>query len=155
MAVEVKGFDELIEGLNESLEPKEVSNVILSYFRKIAAPITKGAKNELKPHKRTGNLYKSIGTKTIGKFDNKSIAIGARTFGKWKGYHGWIYENGTELRTRRSGGSTGKQQGSNFFQKTIDKYAKVSAEEMALRLNEAFHKFVERKTKNARKKNLK
>ena len=152
--VEVKGFDELIEALNESLEPKEVSSVILTYFRKIASPITKNAKKSLKGNKRTGNLYKSIGAKTIGRYDDKSIAVGARTFGKWKGYIGWMYENGTIPRQRSNGTSTGKMQPTHFFQNTIDKYSKLSSIEMATLLNESWYKFTERKIKKATKKKL-
>lgn len=115
------GLPELQQLFN-SLRGSQVNSIFNSAFRKASKPIIKGARSNLKPRKRTGNLSKSIGVKPIrGK---AGLIVGARTFGKHKGYAGHILDKGTVMRYRKTKSgkrvSTGKVNPTKYFKKAVD-----------------------------------
>ncbi|MPQ46900.1 hypothetical protein GCQ56_07715 [Marinifilum sp. N1E240] len=122
MGVILSGVKILDEIYNE-FTTSEQKGIDLKVFKKVAKPLIKEIRNNLKPNKKTGNLAKSIGTKNIkGK---KGLRIGARVFGNWRGYHGHLLENGTGNR-----GKYGTMKGTNYFSGAITTTANVSEDIM-------------------------
>lgn len=111
-----------MQQLFNTLRGSQANSIFNSAFRKVSKPLIKDARSNLTASKRTGNLRRSIGAKAIrGK---AGLIIGARTFGKHKGYAGRILDNGTVERFRKTKLgkriSTGKVKPTKYFKKAID-----------------------------------
>ena len=95
--IKLQGFKEM-ERLLDKLPGRLDRRVIRGALTKTAKPLVKAVKAKVPVF--TGNLKKSIGAFSLkhGKGRNRStvaIAVGARTSGKFKGYHAHLVEFGT------------------------------------------------------------
>ena len=106
----------ILEDFFENLGTMDQRKIFTAGFKKGAKPMIATAKAGIKD--RSGNLRKSIGSAML--FNTSAIIVGARKFGGHKGYHGHLIENGTETRFRKSGGATGKSEGTHFFETAYD-----------------------------------
>jgi hypothetical protein len=75
-------------------------------------------KSRMKTKSSSNNLYKSIGF-VAGRSRGKSVFIsakvGARKYGKYRGFHGHLYDAGTTQRQTKRGFDRGKMPASHFF----------------------------------------
>ncbi|PXY01400.1 hypothetical protein DF185_07910 [Marinifilum breve] len=133
----VKIFDEIYEELTIAQQ----KGIDIKVFKKVAKPLIKQIRKNLRPNKRTGNLSKSIGVKNLKK--KEGIRIGARVFGRWKGYHGHLLENGSKKR-----GKYGNMNGTSFFSKAIDTTATESEKIMTQEYANVITDIIQKAKKN-------
>lgn len=84
-----------MEGLEKTffnLDRLDKKRVLNNAFKKAVQPTVLMALN-LVPKGRTLNLYRSIGTVSMD--ERIGVIVGARKTGGYKGYHGFIVEEGT------------------------------------------------------------
>jgi hypothetical protein len=73
----------------------------------------------------TGNLSRSIGfINKNAKYKFSAVRlIGARVYGGYRGYHAYIYEQGTAERKTKTGASKGKMPASNYMRRAFDSHS--------------------------------
>jgi len=103
----------ILEDFFNKLSHIDQKRIFTNGFRRAARPLTQKAKADA-PKGKTGNLRRSIGSLMVK--DDIAIIIGAKKFGRYKGHHGHLVEDGTAPRVRKSGGSTGTMPGNGFFE---------------------------------------
>lgn len=133
----IRGDKELRDALNQ-IGTKQAESIMRGAFRRVARPLVKTMKANLKPHDRTKNLRRSIGTAAIR--GRVGITIGARTFGRYKGYAGFILNDGTKNRFTHKGAYRGRMGSSNFFTKAIS----VNETKVLASLNKEFRDSIQR-----------
>ena len=102
----------VLEDFFYELSNADQRKIFIAGFRKAAKPLVNAARNNAPFN--TGNLRRSIGT--IEMPQEIAILVGAKKGGSYKGWHGHLVENGTVMRFRKNGGSTGKVVGKHFFE---------------------------------------
>lgn len=120
-AVEIFGVKELDEFFQE-LSRADQRKIIMNSFRTGSKPLVTTArallKSKLKTRSKTNNLSKSIGF-VAGRSRGKSVfvtaKVGARKFGRHRGFHGHLYDAGTAQRSTKRGFSRGEMPASGFF----------------------------------------
>lgn len=120
IGIKITGADALAKTL-QNLKRGQTKSIFTSTFRKISKPLIKSIRQNIKPHRRSSNLYKSIGLKPIRR--RVGVQIGARTYGNFKGYSGHVLDKGTvqRYRTGRNGKryTTGRVKPTNFFRDAV------------------------------------
>lgn len=128
---DIYGDKQLNAFFKEVLNDKQRKQILLHAFRLASKPYLKTIKANLLSKtkaKRSGNLFKSLGTKPTKSKLKPSLLIGARTFNNYKGHHAHLLEFGTDHRyiTKIKGKAltkpkyTGKVKASNFFSSAYD-----------------------------------
>ena len=132
----------ILERFFRDLSAVNQRKIFTAGFRKAARPLVKTAKANA-PVGRTGNLRRSIGTMMMrGGIGLLVGAIRAR-----KGWHGHLAESGTTERIRKSGASTGRVQGTKFFERSFDQTSKQVYSEIEKEWYQAIDKFIIRTNK--------
>ena len=143
-----------LQQLFKKLRGSQVNSIFNSAFRKVSKPIIKNAKSNLTARKRTGNLSKSIGAKPIR--GQAGLVIGARTFGKNKGYAGHILDKGTVNRYRKTKSgkrvSTGKVKPTKYFRKAVEGNSLYIENTITREVEQAVLRFVKRANNRAKTK---
>ena len=110
----------VLEDFFKNLSAVDQKRVFDAGFRRAAKPLISKAKSNA-PY-RSGNLRKSIGSIIVK--DDLALLVGAKQTGRFRGYHGHLVEDGTKIRRRRSGGSTGSMPATHFFEKAFNATSK-------------------------------
>lgn len=96
ISVEIKGIEELLRTL-QRMEPSLAENGLRQGVSAVAREIVKEARQNLAPHRDTGNLQASLGTSTRVNRRERAVTGKARTrtTGKHDGFYGRFLEFGT------------------------------------------------------------
>ncbi len=84
-----------VEQTFQALSILDQKKILNNAFKKALEPMVEVARTRVSSHRKTGNLYNSIGTVSSGDI---GVWIGARVKGGYKGYLGLIFEKGTRQR---------------------------------------------------------
>lgn len=137
----VKELDDFFEGMARTDQRK----IILDAYRAGVKPIIRAARSNLKTAVKTKTdktLSKSIGfvplrSKKTSVF--ASAKVGARRFGRYRGFHGHLVDAGTAERSTSSGKNRGKMPATNFFSRAADANTdatlSIAADSMIVSLN--------------------
>lgn len=141
MRLEVTGM-EALEKTFDNFARKDKRNILISAFRKATRPTIDAAKANLAGHRKSGNLIKSVGFSPIR--DEIGAYIGARIRGGFRGYHGFIVEEGTVARFRRTKNNapTGKMKYTGFWKKATDSTERQVMNTVASEWYKAIEKFI-------------
>lgn len=106
LAIEIKGFPELLKKIKELSNDKDKRREALALWREVAKPTLQAARLLAPTSKRVhvarktritpGNLKKSLGLIT-GKSENPTILVGPRVKGNNKGWYGHFVHDGVNL----------------------------------------------------------
>jgi len=120
MSVKLKleGFKEL-SGFLKNLAEQPVRRATRGAIRASAKPITRQIKSNLKGHKHTGNMARSV-TVVNRKFKTISKVAVLVGFKKPMGNHAVLVEFGTGPRFTKDGKSTGAMPALRFFTRALD-----------------------------------
>lgn len=93
---DIRGIPE-VASILKSLNGFRQQKQLLQYAgRKAAKPYVNAARSAVRDKQKTGNLYKSIGTKSARR--SSVVIAGPRTGGRYKGFVGPLLEDGTDDR---------------------------------------------------------
>lgn len=112
----------VLDDFFKDLSVMDQKKIFISAYRKAAKPLVQASKTNVP--KRTGKLFRSIGT--VENPNEISILVGAKLAGlsKNKGWHGHFTENGTAIRIRKKGNyagkSTGRVDGVHWFERAFE-----------------------------------
>lgn len=96
VGVKVEGIEETLRTL-QRLHPSLAENGLRAGVGAVGREIVKEARRNLAPHKRTGNLARSLGVSTRINRIERSVTGKARTrSGKYDGFYGRFLEFGTK-----------------------------------------------------------
>lgn len=160
---DVFGDAELNKFFKDVLDNKSQREIFLNAFRKAAKPYVSTIRANLLSvidSSRSGNLYKSIGTKATKSLLNTQLLIGFRTFGKYSGYHAHLIEHGTKKRFYKrtkniifkTKKNTGKLKATHFFQKSYDSDSQTIEKNIKGSMVKSLDKFVQKHNKKFAKK---
>ena len=121
MLIETRGFDALDETMNK-MAYQDKRKIILNILGKAVQPLSQQA--QANAPRKGGNLRESIGVIKPGiAVGDVFVRVGARTFRPFKGYHGFIVEEGTVERhymTKKGvQHNTGKMRYTGFFDRAV------------------------------------
>ena len=128
----VEAIQQLLVGLDESLKHR----ILIRALNRTAKPILSAAEKNVWTAQRSGRLYRSLGIKQtkIRGYAIPMITIGARTGGKFKGYHAHWIEDGTKQRFRKTKSgkkvSTGSVSGLRFWSRALESNSSTIDREM-------------------------
>lgn len=115
--LKLEGFKEFDRFLKQ-LPAQPLRRAARGAIRASAKPITKQMKDNLKGHKHTGNLRRSIIAQDIkGRTFEVAVAVG---FKRPEGSHAVLVEFGTGPRVTGAGKSTGSMPALRFFTRALD-----------------------------------
>jgi len=140
-----KEFDKFLKKLPEQPLRRATRGAI----RASAKPITKQIKANLKGHKHTGNLARSV-TVQNRKFRTVSKVAVLVGFKKPQGNHAVLVEFGTGPRVTSSGKSTGSMPALRFFTRALDSTKTQQASVMKTELKKRFEKEVSKLARQTR-----
>ena len=132
----------ILEGFFRDLSAVNQRKIFTAGFRKAARPLVKTAKANA-PVGRTGNLRRSIGTMMM----RGGIGIMVGALKQRKGWHGHLAESGTTERIRKSGASTGRMPGTQFFERSFDQTSEQVYSDIEKEWYQAIDKFIIRTNK--------
>jgi HK97 gp10 family phage protein len=119
---EIKRLSRKIDRETVKLAKDGIKDVLVEVGKKIVV----SARASLRPHRKTGNLAASMGRKLL-KFDKRTFSrtmlVGPRVSGKWRGYHGHLFEFGTVARRNRHGANRGAMPAKPFLRPAFDKHS--------------------------------
>lgn len=98
-----ESYRRVIESL-QKLQKIDKNAVVKKGLQKGISPVRQEEKQNLKPHKKTGNLQRALTTRL--QVSRQRIYLGFRR-GKGKGNHSHLVESGTTYRWTKSGHYTG------------------------------------------------
>jgi HK97 gp10 family phage protein len=93
MKVKLTGFENVQEVFRR-MEQADKKKILISAYKKAVQPTYRTMK-ALTPKGKTHNLWNSIGISSFKRNEKVGVSIGARAFGPYKGYLGYIAEFGT------------------------------------------------------------
>lgn len=118
--------DEKLEAFFRSMRRSEKYQLVMQAYEQATEPLIAESKGELvrklKRRSRTLNLYNSLGFvpgKKNGNSNYVEAKVGARRYGKYKGYHGHLIDAGTATRQTRKGFNRGRMPATNFFTNAV------------------------------------
>jgi hypothetical protein len=113
----VEELDKFFEGMKRA----DQRRLIINTFRIGSKPLIQAARALLKSKIKTrsdSTLQKSIGFvagRSRGKSVYVSAKVGARKYGRYRGFHGHLFDAGTTGRQTKQGFSRGRMSASHFF----------------------------------------
>ena len=150
---ELFGFKEL-DKFFQDLRTADQRRIFLDSFRMASKPLIATTKAAVKSRRKTrpgnNNLFKSIGfvpLRSRGKTTFFSAKIGARRFGRYKGYHGHMFDAGTVKRKTDKGYNRGKMKPTHFFTDSVASHEKQLMNDSSGMILQALEKFIARKLK--------
>lgn len=96
-SIDISGIEQVASAMKALSGFPEQRQLIQAAGRKAARVYVRAAKASVA--RVSGELRRSIGTKSARK--GNSVIAGPRRGGKWKGYHGHLYEDGFRSRSGR------------------------------------------------------
>lgn len=128
--------DKKLEAFFRSMRRSEKYQLVMEAYEEATQPLTEESKGQLirklKRRSKTFNLHTSLGFVPGKKNGNSNFIeakVGARRFGKFKGYHGHLIDAGTATRQTRKGFNRGRMTPTNFFTDSVKNTEfKVTAE---------------------------
>lgn len=144
--IDVFGVDELNEFF-AGMERSDQRRVILDAFRIGSKPLIDAAKQLLKAAIKTKskrNLEKSMGFVPLSGRGSVFVSakIGARRFGGYRGFHGHLFNSGTQTRETRQGFNRGKMPASHFFDNAQQATEQQFIDDSQKNYLEALEKFI-------------
>lgn len=146
--LKLEGFKEFDRFLKQ-LPEQPLRRATRGAIRASAKPITKQIKANLKGHKHTGNLARSV-TVENRKFRSVSKVAVLIGFKKPEGNHAVLVEFGTGPRVTDSGKSTGRMPALRFFTRAIDTKKREQVVVMTKELKKRFQKEVSKLARQTR-----
>lgn len=150
ITAETKMLDDLAKFLHEAgkknIHP-DIKKVVNESHRLAAKPIIKGARNRLKKHKATGNLARSIGFVALSNKNSLRSKVGARSFGRFKGYHGYLVNRGSKVRTTKAGANRGSMPGFGYWDDTVRNEGRTSESQMTKHMQDGLEKYMQKQLK--------
>ncbi|QZT38709.1 hypothetical protein K5X82_07365 [Halosquirtibacter xylanolyticus] len=149
-SVDVKMLDDLAKFLHEAGKKNvhpDIKKVVNESHRLAAKPIIQGARGRLKKHKVTGNLAKSIGFVPLSTKNQLRSKVGARSFGRFKGYHGYLVNRGSVVRKTETGANRGTMPGFGYWDDTIKNEGRTSESQMTKHMQDGLEKYMQKQLK--------
>lgn len=116
--LKLEGFKEFNNFLKQ-LPAQPLRRAARGAIRASAKPVTKQIKANLKGHKHTGNLARSVTVQNRKQRNNNKVAV-LVGFKKPEGNHAVLVEFGTGPRFTKAGKSTGSMPALRFFTRALD-----------------------------------